>query len=373
AGSGDDSAIVNLLSAGNINYCVKKDQALRYKWIELYTFGSNNPQDSLERVKTRCVDEDVSCHTSRWQCDSRIPDALPSQGCRVLATDPGGVISSSGCADGFAESGSLIPGLFSTINSNAFTSGESISHAAGDPNAKNILTKNFRWANSIPLICAEDHLWHACNKLLEGKTIQLGNTFAGRIFAGPVKVQCVLEEGQYSFKEILDFDNDGVPEGEDSSLYKGQCRGGQKENCFDNCPANACVGKIMETSPNKYKSLTAADCANPSQDDTDSDGVGNSCDLCPDLAMSVVTGISAGKEVQRLGGKDGCPDGDLDGIIDTKDNCPPSACESKKVESVIVGQSKTLTAYDCDNPDQHDSDLDKIGDVCDPDLIPFAK
>ncbi|MBI2102862.1 hypothetical protein HYT55_03415, partial [Candidatus Woesearchaeota archaeon] len=32
AGSGDDSAIVNLLSAGNINYCVKKDQALRYKW-----------------------------------------------------------------------------------------------------------------------------------------------------------------------------------------------------------------------------------------------------------------------------------------------------------------------------------------------------
>lgn len=377
AGSGDDFAVVNLLSAGKINYCVQKDQALRYKWIELSTLGSNSPEQSLERVKNRCIDGDVTCHTSRWQCDSRIPDALPSQGCRVLATDPGNFFSSSGCADGFAESGSLIPGLFSTINFEAFTSGESISYAAGDPNAKNILTKNFRWANSVPLICAEDHLWYACNQLLEGKTIQLGNTFAGKMFAGPVKVQCILEEGQYSFKEILDFDNDGVPEGEDSSLYKGQCRSGQKEGCFDNCPAKACVGKIVETSPNKYTSLTVADCANPNQEDTDSDGVGNSCDLCPDLPMSVVGGVTyegnVKKEVQRLAGKDGCPDGDLDGIIDTKDNCPPSACEGKKIESVIIGQSKTLTAYDCDNPDQRDSDLDKIGDVCDSDKVSFVE
>ncbi|MBC2837699.1 thrombospondin type 3 repeat-containing protein [Robiginitalea sp. SC105] len=79
------------------------------------------------------------------------------------------------------------------------------------------------------------------------------------------------------FEDDLDDDNDGIPDAE------------------DNCPL----------------------IPNPGQDDTDGDGIGNSCDL----------------------------DDDGDGIPDTTDNCP-------------------LTP----NADQADADADGIGDVCDDDL-----
>jgi hypothetical protein len=72
---------------------------------------------------------------------------------------------------------------------------------------------------------------------------------------------------------------------------------------FDNCPAQW----------------------NPNQADSDSDGIGNWCDSCPDDANN---------------------DEDLDGICAAADNCPDAA-----------------------NPGQEDVDSDGLGDVCDTNTI----
>ncbi|UCD30003.1 MAG: thrombospondin type 3 repeat-containing protein, partial [Planctomycetota bacterium] len=71
--------------------------------------------------------------------------------------------------------------------------------------------------------------------------------------------------------------------------------------------------------------------------DTDDDGVGDSCDNCPNTPNSDQT------DTDSDGQGDACdPDDDDDGIIDVNDNCPLLA-----------------------NPNQDDADTDGVGDVCD--------
>lgn len=123
-----------------------------------------------------------------------------------------------------------------------------------------------------------------------------------------------FQVGSTNGSPILDTDNDGIPDEQ------------------DNCPLSA----------------------NPDQQDTDGDGIGDSCDSdidgddipnvednCPQYANPDQ------RDSNGDGIGDSCEpdaDGDMDGIPNAQDNCP-------------------LTP----NPDQADQDQDGIGDVCDTD------
>lgn len=93
---------------------------------------------------------------------------------------------------------------------------------------------------------------------------------------------------------------------------------------------------------------------NPSQTDTDTDGIDDACDSntdtdgdgiedgadsCPQIANS------GQEDLDGDGAGDICDDDDGDGVLDVDDNCPVDA-----------------------NADQEDVDRDGIGDVCDPEL-----
>jgi len=136
-----------------------------------------------------------------------------------------------------------------------------------------------------------------------------------------------------------DADNDGIPDDGDQSGKAGDnpCRGGNTENCDDNCPTDYNADQADADGDG------IGDVCDPFPDipagDSDGDGIEDAFDNCPDIPNA----DQADADGDDIG--DACdPDDDNDGIPDDNDNCPLVA-----------------------NHSQDNTDGDDLGDACDPD------
>jgi hypothetical protein len=199
------------------------------------------------------------------------------------------------------------------------------------------------------------------------------------------------------FDDNADADSDGTPDGCD------MCPG----DPTDDLDADGICAGTGFAAPATGDGDNCPNTANADQADADADGAGDACDLCPDDADNDADGdgicVGAGFLAPAIGGNDNCPDtsntaqtdSDVDGAGDACDVCPNDATDSCMVDTdgdgildpsdicpldtdndsdgdgVCVGADfnppATAGSDNCPNvanADQADSNANGVGDAC---------
>ena len=191
-------------------------------------------------------------------------------------------------------------------------------------------------------------------------------------------IYLAVNKGIVVVKENGDIDGDGIPDNRDNCV--------ETANPNQQDTDNDGIGDVCDDDldgdgvPNNRDNCRNT--PNPNQIDTDNDGIGDVCDDDRD-----------GDGVPN--DRDNCPnkpnpdqnpaicsgDQDQDGILDDDDNCPATPNpDQKDTDSDGIGDAcdddldgdgipnNTDNCPSTPNPDQKDTDKDGIGDACDPDL-----
>jgi immune inhibitor A len=206
-------------------------------------------------------------------------------------------------------------------------------------------------------------------------------SYTGR---APVISRVLQFLGGWAVPPCYDSDSDGLgdPDHPENACLTDNCAfaynpdqedtdyDGIGDSC-DNCRSLA--NSLQEDADNDNVGDSCDNClniSNPDQLDTDLDGIGDACDNCP----TIINALQKDTDGDHVGDTcDNCRnvsnadqlDTDLDGRGDACDNCISHINPLQQdIDGDLFGDSCD-NCINVPNPDQLDTDLDGIGDICD--------